>query len=162
MNGGFIDNCHNRANIETRNFGGSTYAAGVVGLDNSYLPVYNSSNSGNIVAESEYGEICASGLVAVNAYVVNGYNTGAVSAQGATVYVGGISADYARLRNVYNAGAITATGTSGEASINPITNNVVADVENAYYDVACVADAPGADTEGTGMQADEMKTTGMK
>ena len=157
--GGFIDNCHNRANIETRNFGGSTYVAGVAGLDNSYMPVYNSSNSGNIVAESEYGEICASGLVAVNAYVVNGYNTGAVSAQGPIVYVGGISADYARLRNVYNTGAITATGTSGEASINPITNNVVADVENAYYDVACVADAPGADTEGTGMQADEMKTT---
>lgn len=159
LNGGLIDNCHNRANIEARNFGGSTYVAGVAGLDNSYMPVYNSSNSGNIVAESEYGEICASGLVAVNAYVVNGYNTGAVSAQGPTVYVGGISADYARLRNVYNAGAITATGTSGEASINPITNNVVADVENAYYDVACVADAPGADTEGTGMQADEMKTT---
>lgn len=158
LNGGFIDNCHNRANIETRAFGGDIYAAGVVGLDNSYLPVYNSSNSGNIVAESEYGEICASGLVAVNAYVVNGYNTGAVSAQGPIVYVGGISADYARLRNVYNTGAITATGTSGGVFINPITNNVVADVENAYYDVACVADAPGADTVGTGMQADEMKT----
>lgn len=56
--------------------------------------------------------MCVSGLVAANAKVVNGYNTGNISGTGPSVEVGGITPSFAQLNNVYNTGRLTATGRS--------------------------------------------------
>lgn len=158
-----MDNCHNRASVEGKSLYSDTFVAGVLGFDNSHKPVYNSSNAGKVTAESEFGEVLVSGLVAANARVLNGYNMGDVSGKGAMVYVGGIAAQYGQLSNVYHSGALVATGVSEDpevqpqVTVSPLTDNSGSSVEYGYYNVACVADTAGLNAKGVGMQAAEMK-----
>lgn len=158
-----MDNCHNRASVEGKSLYSDTFVAGVLGFDNSHKPVYNSSNAGKVTAESEFGEVLVSGLVAANARVLNGYNMGDVSGKGAMVYVGGIAAQYGQLSNVYHSGALVATGVSEDpevqpqVTVSPLTDNSGSSVEYGYYNVACVADTTGLNAKGVGMQAAEMK-----
>ncbi len=159
-----MDNCHNRASVEGKSLYSDTFVAGVLGFDNAHKPVYNSSNTGRITAESDFGEVLfVSGLVAVNARVLNSYNTGDVSGKGAMVYVGGIAAQYGQLCNVYHSGSLVATGVSEDpevqpqVTVSPLTDNSGSSVEYGYYNVACVADTTGLNAKGVGMQAAEMK-----
>ena len=160
-----MDNCHNRASVEGKSLYSDTFVAGVLGFDNAHKPVYNSSNTGRITAESDFGEVLfVSGLVAVNARVLNSYNTGDVSGKGAMVYVGGIAAQYGQLSNVYHSGSLVAIGVSEDpnvqpqVTVSPLTDNSGSSVEYGYYNVACVADTAGLNAKGIGMQAAEMKT----
>lgn len=164
LGGNYIANCHNRAYIEVRSLFGNIFAAGILGFDNSYNPVYNCSNANDVVGFSTWGIVCVSGLVAANAKVVNGYNTGNISGTGPSVEVGGITPSFAQLNNVYNAGRLTATGRSiipesePVATASPIVASYGASVENGYYDIACVEDTTGMNVKGTAMTADEMKS----
>ena len=161
LGGNYIANCHNRAYIEVRSLFGNIFAAGILGFDNSYNPVYNCSNANDVVGFSTWGIVCVSGLVAANAKVVNGYNTGNISGTGPSVEVGGITPSFAQLNNVYNTGRLTATGRSiipesePVATASPIVASYGASVENGYYDIACVEDTTGMNVKGT---ADEMKS----
>ncbi|MFR4101008.1 T9SS type A sorting domain-containing protein [Barnesiella intestinihominis] len=164
LGGNYIANCHNRAYIEVRSLFGNIFAAGILGFDNSYNPVYNCSNANDVVGFSTWGIVCVSGLVAANAKVVNGYNTGNISGTGPSVEVGGITPSFAQLNNVYNTGRLTATGRSiipesePVATASPIVASYGASVENGYYDIACVEDTTGMNVKGTAMTADEMKS----
>lgn len=164
LGGNYIANCHNRAYIEVRSLFGNIFAAGILGFDNSYNPVYNCSNANDVVGFSTWGIVCVSGLVAANAKVVNGYNTGNISGTGPSVEVGGITPSFAQLNNVYNTGRLTATGRSiipesePIATASPIVASYGASVENGYYDIACVEDTTGMNVKGTAMTADEMKS----
>ena len=164
LGGNYIANCHNRAYIEVRSLFGNIFAAGILGFDNSYNPVYNCSNANDVVGFSTWGIVCGSGLVAANAKVVNGYNTGNISGTGPSVEVGGITPSFAQLNNVYNTGRLTATGRSiipesePVATASPIVASYGASVENGYYDIACVEDTTGMNVKGTAMTADEMKS----
>lgn len=164
LGGNYIANCHNRAYIEVRSLFGNIFAAGILGFDNSYNPVYNCSNANDVVGFSTWGIVCVSGLVAANAKVVNGYNTGNISGTGPSVEVGGITPSFAQLNNVYNTGRLTATGRSiipesePVATAFPIAASYGASVENGYYDIACVEDTTGMNVKGTAMTADEMKS----
>ena len=159
LGGNYIANCHNRAYIEVRSLFGNIFAAGILGFDNSYNPVYNCSNANDVVGFSTWGIVCVSGLV-----VVNGYNTGNISGTGPSVEVGGITPSFAQLNNVYNTGRLTATGRSiipesePVATASPIVASYGASVENGYYDIACVEDTTGMNVKGTAMTADEMKS----
>ncbi|WP_301913551.1 hypothetical protein [Barnesiella intestinihominis] len=164
LGGNYIANCHNRAYIEVRSLFGNIFAAGILGFDNSYNPVYNCSNANDVVGFSTWGIVCVSGLVAANAKVVNGYNTGNISGTGPSVEVGGITPSFAQLNNVYNTGRLTATGRSiipesePVATASPIVASYGASVEIGYYDIACVEDTTGMNVKGTAMTADEMKS----
>lgn len=164
LGGNYIANCHNRVYIEVRSLFGNIFAAGILGFDNSYNPVYNCSNANDVVGFSTWGIVCVSGLVAANAKVVNGYNTGNISGTGPSVEVGGITPSFAQLNNVYNTGRLTATGRSiipesePVATASPIVASYGASVENGYYDIACVEDTTGMNVKGTAMTADEMKS----
>ena len=164
LGGNYIANCHNRAYIEVRSLFGNIFAAGILGFDNSYNPVYNCSNANDVVGFSTWGIVCVSGLVAANAKVVNGYNTGNISGTGPSVEVGGITPSFAQLNNVYNTGRLTATGRSiipesePVATASPIVASYGASVENGYYEIACVEDTTGMNVKGTAMTADEMKS----
>lgn len=164
LGGNYIANCHNRAYIEVRSLFGNIFAAGILGFDNSYNPVYNCSNANDVVGVSTWGFVYVSGLVAANAKVVNGYNIGNISGTGPSVEVGGITPSFAQLNNVYNAGRLTATGRSiipelePVATAFPIAASYGASVENGYYDIACVEDTTGMNVKGTAMTADEMKS----
>lgn len=164
LGGNYITNCHNRAYIEARSLFGNIFAAGILGFDNPYNPVYNCSNANDVVGFSTWGSVYVSGLVAANAKVVNGYNIGNISGTGPSVEVGGITPSFARLNNVYNAGRLTATGRSiipewkPVATASPIVASYSASVENGYYDIACVEDTTGMNVKGTAMTADEMKS----
>ena len=91
LGGNYIANCHNRAYIEARSLFGDIFAAGILGFDNQYNPVYNCSNANDVVGFSTWGFVYVSGLVAANAKVVNGYNIGNISGTGPSVEVGGIT-----------------------------------------------------------------------
>lgn len=164
LGGNYIANCHNRAYIEARSLFDDIFAAGILGFDNQYNPVYNCSNANDVVGFSTWGIVCVSGLVAANAKVVNGYNTGNISGTGPSVEVGGITPSFAQLNNVYNTGRLTATGRSiipesePVATASPIVASYGASVENGYYDIACVEDTTGMNVKGTAMTADEMKS----
>lgn len=164
LGGNYIANCHNRAYIEARSLFDDIFAAGILGFDNQYNPVYNCSNANDVVGFSTWGIVCVSGLVAANAKVVNGYNTGNISGTGPSVEVGGITPSFAQLNNVYNTGRLTATGRSiipesePVATAFPIAASYGASVENGYYDIACVEDTTGMNVKGTAMTADEMKS----
>lgn len=164
LGGNYITNCHNRAYIEARSLFGNIFAAGILGFDNPYNPVYNCSNANDVVGVSTWGFVYVSGLVAANAKVVNGYNIGNISGTGPSVEVGGIAPSFAQLNNVYNAGRLTATGRSiipesePVATAFPIAASYGASVENGYYDIACVEDTTGMNVKGTAMTADEMKS----
>lgn len=164
LGGNYITNCHNRAYIEARSLFGNIFAAGILGFDNPYNPVYNCSNANDVVGVSTWGFVYVSGLVAANAKVVNGYNIGNISGTGPSVEVGGITPSFAQLNNVYNAGRLTATGRSiipesePVATAFPIAASYGASVENGYYDIACVEDTTGMNVKGTAMTADEMKS----
>lgn len=164
LGGNYIANCHNRAYIEVRSLFGNIFAAGILGFDNSYNPVYNCSNANDVVGVSTWGFVYVSGLVAANPKVVNGYNIGNISGTGPSVEVGGITPSFAQLNNVYNAGRLTATGRSiipelePVATAFPIAASYGASVENGYYDIACVEDTTGMNVKGTAMTADEMKS----
>ena len=164
LGGNYITNCHNRAYIEARSLFDDIFAAGILGFDNQYNPVYNCSNANDVVGFSTWGIVCVSGLVAANAKVVNGYNTGNISGTGPSVEVGGITPSFAQLNNVYNTGRLTATGRSiipesePVATASPIVASYGASVENGYYDIACVEDTTGMNVKGTAMTADEMKS----
>lgn len=164
LGGNYITNCHNRAYIEARSLFGNIFAAGILGFDSQYNPVYNCSNVNDVVGFSTWGSVYVSGLVAASAKVVNGYNIGNISGTGPSVEVGGITPSFARLNNVYNAGRLTATGRSiipewkPVATASPIVASYSASVENGYYDIACVEDTTGMNVKGTAMTADEMKS----
>lgn len=164
LGGNYIANCHNRAYIEARSLFDDIFAAGILGFDNQYNPVYNCSNANDVVGFSTWGIVCVSGLVAANAKIVNGYNTGNISGTGPSVEVGGITPSFAQLNNVYNTGRLTATGRSiisesePVATASPIVASYGASVENGYYDIACVEDTTGMNVKGTAMTADEMKS----
>lgn len=164
LGGNYIANCHNRAYIEARSLFGDIFAAGILGFDNQYNPVYNCSNANDVVGFSTWGFVYVSGLVAANAKVVNGYNIGNISGTGPSVEVGGITPSFAQLNNVYNTGRLTATGRSiipesePVATASPIVASYGASVENGYYDIACVEDTTGMNVKGTAMTADEMKS----
>lgn len=164
LGGNYIANCHNRAYIEARSLFDDIFAAGILGFDNQYNPVYNCSNANDVVGFSTWGIVCVSGLVAANAKVVNGYNTGNISGTGPSVEVGGITPSFAQLNNVYNTGRLTAMGRSiipesePVATASPIVASYGASVENGYYDIACVEDTTGMNVKGTAMTADEMKS----
>lgn len=164
FSGNYITNCHNRSYIEARSLFGNMFAAGILGFDNPYNPVYNCSNANDVVGVSTWGYVYVSGLVAANAKVVNGYNIGNISGTGPSVEVGGIAPSFAQLNNVYNAGRLTATGRSiipesePVATAFPIATSYGASVENGYYDIACVEDTTGMNVKGTAMTADEMKS----
>lgn len=165
LGGNYIANCHNRAYIEVRSLFGYIFAAGILGFDDLYNPVYNCSNANDVVGVSTWGFVYVSGLVAANAKVVNGYNTGSISGTGPKdVNVGGITSSFAQLNNVYNAGRLTATGRSiipesePVATAFPIATSYGTSVENGYYDVACVEDTTGMNVKGTAMTVDEMKS----
>ena len=164
LGGNYIANCHNRAYIEARSLFDDIFAAGILGFDNQYNPVYNCSNANDVVGFSTWGIVCVSGLVAANAKVVNGYNTGNISGTGPSVEVGGITPSFAQLNNVYDTGRLTATGRSiipesePVATASPIVASYGASVENGYYDIACVEDTTGMNVKGTAMTADEMKS----
>lgn len=164
LGGNYITNCHNRAYIEARSLFDNIFAAGILGFDNQYNPVYNCSNANDVAGVSTWGIVYVSGLVAANAEVVNGYNIGNISGTGPSVEVGGITPTFARLNNVYNAGRLTATGRSiipesePVATAFPIVASYGASVENGYYDIACVEDTTGMNVKGTAMTADEMKS----
>lgn len=164
LGGNYITNCHNRAYIEARSLFGNIFAAGILGFDNPYNPVYNCSNANDVVGVSTWGFVYVSGLVAANAKVVNGYNIGNISGTGPSVEVGGITPSFAQLNNVYNAGRLTVTGRSiipelePVATAFPIAASYGASVENGYYDIACVEDTTGMNVKGTAMTADEMKS----
>lgn len=164
LGGNYIANCHNRAYIEARSLFDDIFAAGILGFDNQYNPVYNCSNANDVVGFSTWGYVYVSGLVAANAKVVNGYNTGNISGTGPSVEVGGITPSFAQLNNVYNTGRLTATGRSiipesePVATASPIVASYGASVENGYYDIACVEDTTGMNVKGTAMTADEMKS----
>lgn len=165
LGGNYITNCHNRAYIEVRSLFGNIFAAGILGFDNSYNPVYNCSNANDVVGVSTWGFVYVSGLVAANAKVVNGYNIGNISGTGPSVEVGGITPSFAQLNNVYNAGRLTATGRSiipesePVATAFPIAASYGASVENGYYDIACVEDTTGMNVKGTALTVDYMKST---
>ena len=164
LGGNYIANCHNRAYIEARSLFGDIFAAGILGFDNQYNPVYNCSNANDVVGFSTWGFVYVSGLVAANAKVVNGYNIGNISGTGPSVEVGGITPSFAQLNNVYNTGRLTATGRSiipesePVATASPIVASYGASVENGYYDIVCVEDTTGMNVKGTAMTADEMKS----
>ncbi len=164
LGGNYIANCHNRAYIEARSLFGDIFAAGILGFDNQYNPVYNCSNANDVVGFSTWGFVYVSGLVAANAKVVNGYNIGTRSVTGPSVEVGGIPPSCAQLNTVYNTGRLTATGRSiipesePVATASPIVASYGASVENGYYDIACVEDTTGMNVKGTAMTADEMKS----
>lgn len=58
LGGNYITNCHNRAYIEVRSLFGNIFAAGILGFDNSYNPVYNCSNANDVVGVSTWGIVC--------------------------------------------------------------------------------------------------------
>ena len=163
LNSMYIDICHNWASIEAHSVYGEVYVGGVLGFDNIFNIIYNSSNHGRITGESDYGTADVAGVVGVNGYAVNLYNAGSISGKAPTVYVGGVSAQFSQLYNAYHTGSLSAEGISvsdqqPEIFISPLSDNYGSSVENGYYDVACVADTTGLNAKGLGMQADEMKT----
>lgn len=136
LGGNYIANCHNRAYIEARSLFDDIFAAGILGFDNQYNPVYNCSNANDVVGFSTWGIVCVSGLVAANAKVVNGYNTGRLTATGRSII----------------------PESEPVATASPIVASYGASVENGYYDIACVEDTTGMNVKGTAMTADEMKS----
>lgn len=164
FSGNYITNCHNRAYIETRNFYKNMFVAGILGFAARYNPVYNCSNANDVVGVSTFGGVYVSGLVSANSLIVNGYNTGGISGTSILVEAAGITCGYyAQLINVYNVGKLTAMGQSVNPDIKPMATvypitYVVGDVENGYYDIACVEDTTGMNVKGTAMTADEMKS----
>lgn len=158
-----MDNCHSQASIEVNHAGYTeSFIGGLLGFDGSYKPIYNSSSSGRIVAVSDHATIWVSGLVGVNARIINCYHVGDISGTGPDVHVGGICASYSNQTNVYHAGKLSATGIEVDGNpaiveISPLGNPTEFALENGYYDVTCMADTTGLNIKGVAMQPDEMK-----
>lgn len=152
---GTIDNCINKANVETSN---STYAAGIASIAYEGATIKNSSNYGKIVTKSDYaagivgslsagavvdgcfnsGEIAptknyGAGIAALSKGTVqNSYNTGKVSG---VTYMAGIVASHAdgcTIMNCYNTAEISGTSGTVGGIIATTANKVNTLIDNCY------------------------------
>lgn len=105
-NGGIINNCYSRVNINNKNTDSQySYTGGIVGYVGGGAKVTNSYNSGNI-----NGAYYSGGIVgrAYNGNIDNCYNIGELNQKNTNNYVGGIAGyiEYSNIGNCHNSGDI--------------------------------------------------------
>lgn len=134
-NNGTVENCENTGKVTV---GGKGIIGGIVGRANGSSKVSNCRNSGDISANKE-GNSITGGIVGDNyGAIFRCYNTGAVSADGATGGVAGQNVCYQSgpnsiVENCYNIGAVSGSGdVGGVVGYNSNSDKYVSIIKNCF------------------------------
>ncbi len=140
-----VENCENTGNVYVTAVKSKGLIGGIVGRANGSSKVSNCRNSGDISANKE-GNSITGGIVGDNyGAIFRCYNTGAVSADGATGGVAGQNVCYQSgpnsiVENCYNIGAVSGSGdVGGVVGHNNNSNYFISTVKNCYNTGAVIS-----------------------
>ena len=140
-----VENCENTGNVYVTAVKSKGLIGGIVGRANGGSTVSNCRNSGDISANKE-GNSITGGIVGDNyGAIFRCYNTGAVSADGATGGVAGQnvcsqSGPKSTVENCYNIGDVSGSGdVGGVVGHNNNSNYFISTVKNCYNTGAVIS-----------------------